>query len=305
MREFSQKHLNYKLIEMFQNTLLWMGLLCLYYIVHKFWHINAYKRFLFYAVDMIFTLCLMPNKLDWTMPYCLFLLMMSHWMHWVARQHVKTLHAKYATFKALNVLIALDVWLMWSYKNMLDDGSLKDRLTVEQALLILNTVTSMRIWQVTNALQGECKNCNRTIPRTQILFEAFELVCTIHIFLSYWPTVGLANLLYCVKSFSDAIVRVRLRVDARNAMEMASKKLEGHEIVGLECIICRETMKSTNKCGWVRLRCGHSYHTCCVTVWFNYQIFCPFCGCNVLSEPEPEPEPPETQGQLHHNSNYN
>ncbi|BFG01238.1 E3 ubiquitin-protein ligase hrd-1 [Drosophila madeirensis] len=103
----------------YQDLLLWTALSSLYYVVYKVRYIGVDKRVLVYAVDMVLILCFLSDKLDFTAPYCLLLMMMSHWTHRFARQQVKPLDIKYVP-KVLAVLVGLDALLMFCYYNFLD-----------------------------------------------------------------------------------------------------------------------------------------------------------------------------------------
>ncbi|XP_015041581.2 E3 ubiquitin-protein ligase hrd-1-like isoform X1 [Drosophila pseudoobscura] len=270
-----------KNISQFLYPFLWIGITFVYYIVYKIRLIHVDKRFLVYAVDMIYILCLMPHRLDWMVPYCLLLLMISHWTHWFARQQVEPLDVKYTPFNSLIVLVVLDGLLILSYRCMLDDGSLKDRLTIEQSLLMVHAVHTTRIWSACKALKVECLYCDQLIPETMIFFEGFQLVGTIFILFYYWPAVGLGNVLYRLQCFYTVLDLIGSRKDARSAIEKKCKKLHYSEIMDLFCIICRESMEPTEQCGWVRLPCGHSYHRCCAMARFNGQFLCPLCGVKI------------------------
>ncbi|SPP86564.1 Hypothetical predicted protein [Drosophila guanche] len=242
----------------YQDLLLWMALTSLYYIVYQVRYIRVDKRVLVHAVDMVFILCFMPDKLDFTVPYCLLLLMMSHWMHYFARKHVKPLDKKYLP-KVLAVLLGLDALLMFCYYNFLGDGSLQDRLMQEQAFLTLHALHTLRLWHTSKARQEPCELYNHSLPQTISFFDKLEFFGATYICLWHWPAVGMGNLLYSLKICFVAINRA-----------LYVSKLEGHERA--VCAICRKHMDPTHHCGWARQSSGHYYQSCCAMASFLFRL---------------------------------
>lgn len=44
-----------------------------------------------------------------------------------------------------------------------------------------------------------------------------------------------------------------------------------------KCVICMESVPSTNSARHKRLTCGHAFHTNCIITWFETSDECPTC----------------------------
>ena len=52
-----------------------------------------------------------------------------------------------------------------------------------------------------------------------------------------------------------------------------------------KCLVCLETVGSTNTVTSKRLTCGHAFHPNCITTWFITSDECPVCRCKQPEDP--------------------